>query len=218
MGYKFNRSSTGDFGPRGPAVIKVREKQGLMRVEFRDEKLGKHTLKLSKQPEKLFEGRWNVQLNSDKTEVFSFHPFSGSYQGKVLKFASKEGEPPQFWESKGQYPDWMFTVILVITSPEKFAGIEVPYFPRHRFTEEQADDGKSYIGIGKGKHGDNLLKFLRLCDVEKQGPMPYKANPLPMIEKRILHNDKEFGFTIEGGYVSGLFPLSNSDSLEWDGE
>jgi len=216
MAYKFNRSSSGDFGPKGPALVKT--KKNLIRVEFKDDKLGKHTIKRTEKTQQLFDGRWIIQLNKDKNEVMSFHPYNGSFQGKVLKFACKDGEPPQFFQSGGQYPDTMFTVILTITSPSKFKGIEVPYFLRHRFTEEQTSDGKIYIGIGKGKHGDNLLKFLRLNNVESQGPMPWKTNPLPMVEKRVLHNDEEFGFAIENGYVSGVFGLSNTDSLEWDGE
>ena len=115
------------------------------------------------------------------------------------------------------YPDWMFTVILVISSPENLKGVEVPYFLRNRFTEEKDDEGKSWVGIGKGKHGDNLLKFLRLTGVEERGPMPFKSNPLPMVEKRIMHEPKEFGFTISDGWVDNVFPLSDSDSLEWDG-
>ena len=216
MAYKFNRSSTGDFGEKGAAIVKVSEAKGLFRVEFRDG--GKHTLKLDKKPEQLTEGRWKVSLNGDETEVFSFHPYAGSFQGQVKKFASKEGEPPQFWESKGKYPDWMFTVIIGITNPKNLAGVEVPYFLRNRFTEEKDEEGKSWIGIGKGKHGDNLLKFLRITGVEERGAMPFKSNPLPMVEKRVLHEPKEFGFIISDGWISDVFPLNANDGLEWDGD
>ena len=215
MAYKFNRSSSGDFGEKGAAIVEINKEKGLFRVSFKDG--GKHVLKLDKKPPQLTQGRWRVSLNKDQTEVVAFHPYSGSFQGQVSKLACKEGEPPQFWESKGMYPDWMFTVILVISSPENLKGVEVPYFLRNRFTEEKDDEGKSWVGIGKGKHGDNLLKFLRLTGVEERGPMPFKSNLLPMVEKRIMHEPKEFGFTISDGWVDNVFPLSDSDSLEWDG-
>ena len=214
--YKFNRSSSGDFGEKGAAIVKISEEKGLFRIEFKDG--GKHTLKLDKKPELLSEGRWMVQLNGDQTEVFGFYPYGGSFQGQVLKFASKKEEPPQFWESKGLYPDWMFTVIIGITSPDNLKGVEVPYFLRNRFTEEKGDDGKTYVGIGKGKHGDNLLKFLRITGVEERGAMPFKSNPLPMVEKRVLHEPNEFGFTINNGWIDNIFPLTPDSGLEWDGD
>jgi hypothetical protein len=215
MAYKPNRTSGGDFGEKGAAIVKVNQQKGLLRVEFKNG--GGHTLKLDKCPKQLTQGRWMIQLNGDEDEIFGFYPYSGSFQGRVKKFQAKEGEPPQFWESKGKYPDLMFTVVIEITTPEKLKEVEVPYFLRHRFDEYQEND-KSLVAIKGGKHGDNLNRFLTITGVWNKGPMPWKSNVLPMVEKRVLHENVEFGFAIEDGYVSGIFPLSNADSLEWDGE
>jgi len=216
MAYKPPRTSSGSFGEKGAALVQIKKDKGLLHVAFRNG--GEHTLKLDKCPPQLTQGRWMINLNGDETEVFSFYPYAGSFQGRVLKFQAKEGEPPQFWESGGKFPDWMFTVVFEITQPEKFKGIEVPYFLRNRFDEVQADDGKLLVGIKQGKHGDNLNKFLTLTGAWNRGPVPWKSNVLPLFEKRILHENVEFGFAIENGYVSGVFSLSSSDSLEWDGE
>jgi hypothetical protein len=42
--------------------------------------------------------------------------------------------------------------------------------------------------------------------------MPYKDNILPLIEKRVLHANKEFQFVMKNGWCDGFIPLDQPTS------
>ena len=78
-------------GERGQAQVRGDRKTVKMRFV---ESKNTFAFRRTRDTAKLRPGRWYVQLSSDESEIFSFHPWSGNFKGHVSGFAAKEGESP----------------------------------------------------------------------------------------------------------------------------
>lgn len=212
-------------GERGEAQV-VGDKKT---IKLRFEKTKNvRSFRRTKSTAKLYPGRWYVQLSNDESEIFSFHPWSGSFKGTVLEFASKDGEQPtpqikkvDFNTKDGKhikYEYLRFTVLIEITEPKKYAGITLPYLLAYNFLEAKDDQGRSIVGLmSKGNRTKDLAEFLRITGAD-QKPMKWSDNILPGLQRRILHVAKEFNFIIKDGWIDTLYEENEPEveDLDWD--
>jgi hypothetical protein len=225
--YRPHRVS-GDFkkGENGEAQVRLSKDKKKIQVRFEETK-NKYTFRRTKSIKQLLPGRtWFIQLNGDEDEVFNFHPWSGQFRGKVQGFASKEGESPapsvneRSYEGQ-KYQTVDFTAIVEITEPKKVAGITIPHFLRYNFREYMNEDGKSEVGLAaKGSRTKQLADFLDITGAWVQGPMKWKDNVLPAVERRILRQAREFNFIIKDGWIDTLFSADEPEveDADWDEE
>ena len=219
---------SGEFkkGENGEAQVRLSKDKKKLQIRFK-ETGNKYNFRRTKEIGQLLPGRsWFIQLNSDETEIYNFHPWAGQFTGKVQGFASKEGESPapsvndrSFEGQKYQTVD--FTVIIEITEPKKVAGITIPYFLRYNFREYENEEGKSEVGLAaKGARTKQLVDFLDITNAWAQGPMKWKDNVLPAFEKRILRQGVEFNFIVKGGWIDTLFSSSEPEveDADWEDE
>jgi hypothetical protein len=86
---------------------------------------------------------------------------------------------------------------------------------RYHFSEATEDE-KSVVAYShpKSKYTPMLIEFCDVTGVWERGVMPYKDNVLPLIEKRVMHEDKEFQFLMKGGWVDSFIPIDSPESEE----
>jgi hypothetical protein len=170
-------------------------------------------------PKGLKPGKWYLTLDSNNKKIFSYRPVNGLFVGKVQKFVARENEEPTPKTHIGQ--DWSyqyFTILLEITKGDN-KGLVIPCMLRYHFGEAQDEvDGKTESVVAyshiKSKYTPMLIEFCDVSGVWEKGPMPYKDNILPMIEKRILHESKEFQFVMKAGWVDSFIPIDQPMSEE----
>jgi len=215
MTYRPKRTkSEFEKGASGVAKVMLSKTGNTAKVIFKDGET--FTVKTSECPDNLKAGVWHVQMTGDESGIFSFRPVNAVVKGKVSKFVSGENEPPTPKTSKGKFPFEYFVVILEITEPEKFSGIEVPFVLRYKFDAVEDDSGNKVTGIKGGKYGDLLDEFLMLTGAWDRGAMKFKSNVLPDLEKRILHAGKTFGFIMKDGYVDSLYSEDSGVEEGWE--
>jgi hypothetical protein len=153
-------------------------------------------------------GKWYVTLDGDNKKVFGYRPVNGLFVGKVNKFVARNDEVPTPQTHIGK--DWSyqyFTVLLEITKGDN-EGLVVPCMLRYHFSEAQEDE-KSVVAYShpKSKYTPMLMEFCECAGVWNKGIMPYKDNILPLIEKRVMHEAKQFQFVLKAGWVDSFIPL-----------
>ncbi len=141
-----------------------------------------------------------VKLNAEGTKIWSIAPLPGTCFVKLLKFSSKENEPPIPWMSKermfekgGQKgiikPQLMFTVQYIVTSgPNKglTCSMSVPYAFKP-WTEGAETPVAQIAGQGVRK----LEEWLRINGIDfVQDSIPFSENILPALEKMLLPRAK----------------------------
>ena len=217
--YKPKKISSSFDGPRGIAKVRISKDGQKVQVLFQESE-DSYILKRENCPDELIPGEHSVSLNKDANEMFSFHPANGSFRGKVLEFASQENQDPVPKTSRGQYPFEYFTVRLKIVDPEEYKGITVPLSPRYHFGED--DEGNTGFMYPNSKYTPLVEDFCEYAGVWNRGPVKWKDNILPTLEKRILREGKTFQFVIKDGWVTTLFKDDKADDEEapWeeDGE
>ena len=143
---------TYDQGERGFAQVRYVDKHILVR--FKETK-NVHKFRKIKKYKKLTPGKWNIRLNGDETEIYSFTPISGNFRGKISSFVGGDDGPQpktkyvDFTRKDGKHVKYdydYFTVLVEILEPENRAGIEVPYVLRYNFLEAD-EDGESMVGL-----------------------------------------------------------------------
>jgi hypothetical protein len=190
---------------------------------------GEAQVKGNKKTVKLRPGRWYVRLSSDESEIYSYHPWSGNFKGKVAEFAAKEGEPPvprlkdvDFYNDKGKhikYSYYYFIVLIEILEPKKLAGLLVPHRLNYNFLEAKDEQDRSIVGLmSKGNRTKDLAEFLKITGADKGKHMKWKDNILPVLERRILRIDNSFNFIIKDGWIDTLYQTDEPDPAEdnWD--
>lgn len=215
-------------GERGEAQVKGDKKT--IKLRFTKSK-NTFAFRRTRDTKNLRPGRWYVQLSSDESEIFSFHPWSGSFKGRVLEFAAKDGEPPvpkvkkvDFTNDEGKHIKYQyqyFIVVIEIVDPKKLAGVTIALRLNYNFLEAKDEQGRSIVGLmSKGARTKDLGEFLQITGADTK-PMKWKDNILPVLEKRILRADREFNFIVKDGWIDTLYQVDEpvtEDEADWDDE
>lgn len=187
----------------------------------------KKTIDLDREncPANLKPGNWMVQISGQGDKMLNFRPILGNFTFRVKGFAASENEEPKpktkdvSFEKNGKKQEYSydyFTALLEITEG-KYQGLEVPYMLRYHFQDDMLD-GKMVVAYSKGgsKYTDYLKEFLNVSGAWDLGPMEYKDNVLPDLQRRILHADKRFNGTMKDGWlVSGSFlPFDEPEAVD----
>lgn len=215
------------YGERGAAETRLSENKKEILIRFRDSGK-KFRVRRTKELAKLFPGKWYIQLTADEDEIQNFRPLSGNFKGVTEKFASKEGEEPKpktapvkYTLKDGKevsYEKVSFWVLIKILEPEKYAGIVVSKEFRYNFREAIVD-GKSVVGfMSKGDRTKELEEYCDLTGVWNRGPMPWKDNILPDVQKRILRENQPFMFLMKDGWIDTLYEATPDEESDNDAD
>jgi hypothetical protein len=198
-------------GNSGIANVKMGGDHSKVKVTFEE---GGTELITTEFPKELKAGRWYITLDGNNKKVFGYRPVNGVFIGKVNKFVARNDEPPMPQTHIGvkgtDGKNWSytyFTILLEITKGEN-KGLIVPCVLRYHFTEAQEDE-KSVVAYShpKSKYTPMLVEFCDVSGVWEKGVMPYKDNVLPYIEKRVMHEAKEFQFVLKQGWVDSFIAI-----------
>ena len=220
MTYKPKTISSGFSGITGAAKVKFTPDKKQLKIRL-DETGKVYTIKYSKDTvpfKNIPEGSWMVTIAQDGSKLIGMRPIMGMFQGHVIKFPAQEGQPPTPRTSNGEFPFQYFTVLIELTSPKNVAGMIVPFSPRYNFSEVD-EDGKAVVGIShpKSKYTPMLMDFLDATGAWERGPIPFKDNILPILEKRILKADSTFSIVMKEGWVTTIMGES-AEETEVDDE
>ena len=206
-------------GPSGVATLlegKKNDNQGrkrpVVQVKFEDGSTYYVYKTKDTVPSYVQNGTFFVSLNQSKNKIESMRPVSGTMRGKVKNFVAREGEQPVPRTRQGQYgPYEVFSVILQVTKPEKYAGMEVYLEMPFKFVSTTVTvNGENHevlaIPISKSKSVEMLDNFVLATKATAKQHIPYSDNPLPTMEKRILRAEAEFDWTMKDGWVSDILP------------
>ena len=205
-------------GPRGIGKVQVNKAKGKVRVTLLDEDEKKHVYDLDMDdcPTYVQPGEFKVSLNSDHDKMYGMYPANGMVKVKVERFLSEEDKPPaprtEDVPKTGEYNAYSydyFTVLLEIVD-KKYKGMIVPLRLRYHFTgglEEIKGKEKNVVWYDKpgSKYTGMVVDFCEATGVWIAGPMPWKANILPMMQKRILSQGLAFPIVLKDGWVNTIF-------------
>jgi len=205
-------------GPRGIGKVQVNKAKGKVRVILVGENKKKeiYDLDMENCPTYVQPGEFKVSLNSDHDIMYGLHPANGMVRVKVNKFLSEEDKPPtpktEDVSKTEDYPAYSyeyFTVLLEIDQ-KKFKGMIIPLRLRYHFKgtlEEVKKKEKEVVWYDKpgSKYTPMLVDFCEATGVFDRGPMPWKANILPMMEKRIASLNQSFAIVLKDGWVNTIF-------------
>lgn len=197
-------------GNSGIATVKVAGNKSKVKVIFEED--GKELI-TTEFPEGIRPGKWYVTLDSNNKKIFGYRPVNGLFVGKVNKFVARNDETPTPQTHIGK--DWSyqyFTILLEITRGDN-KGMLIPCMLRYHFAEAE-EDGKSVTAYShpKSKYTPMLVEFCDVSGVWNKGVMPYKDNILPYMEKRVMHENREFQFVLKAGWVDSFIPLDQPTS------
>jgi hypothetical protein len=196
----------GDFdGDVGFAKVEISKSGKSVRVTFLGDDKKEYIVKKDKCPSTVQAGTWAVRMSGDGQKLMNIRPISGVYKGKVVKFA-KQGDEAPAPRTNEKWGYQYFTILIEITDPEKVRGMEVPAIFRYYFGEMVDDGGNHVVGYTKlgSKYAPLLSDFMDASGAWDKGPMKYKDNVLPWIEKRILEADKEFQFVMKDSWLDSF--------------
>ncbi len=217
MAYKPGMTKT-KKGPRGIGKVQVNKAKGKVRVTLVDEDNKKeiYDLDMENCPTYVQPGEFKVSLNSDHDIMYGLHPANGMVKVKVNKFLSEEDKPPtpktEDVVKTAEYPGYSyeyFTVLLEIAQ-KKFKGMIIPLRLRYHFKgalEDVQGEEKEVVWYDKpgSKYTGIVVDFCEATGVFDKGPMPWKANILPMMEKRIASLNQSFAIVLKDGWVNTIF-------------
>lgn len=166
-------------------------------------------------PEEIRKGTWFITMSSDEKKVLGIRPANGIFKAKVQKFVAQEGQDPAPRTKVG--PDWSYDFFLVLVEllDENVKGMTVPCMLRYHFGEAD-EDGKSVVAFThpKSKYTPLVIEFCEVTGVWARGAMPFKDNILPLMEKRIMRENRTFQVVLKGGYVDSFLELDNAEADE----
>lgn len=209
-------------GPSDVATVEISPDKSKVRITFKKDG-EKYILGKNECPENIRKGTWFVTLTEDKKKILNLRPANGVFTAKVTKFPAPENEVPPIRTKIGK--DWSyryFIAIITLLNPE-VKGMEVPVILRYHFGQAEEDE-KTVVAFSnpKSKYTPQLIEFCDVTGVWNKGMMPYKDNVLPMLEKRILYENKTFQVVIKNGFadsfmeVDGVVSQAEEDESEED--
>lgn len=226
--YKPKFKQGGGFGPSGVAHIEVHPKNAdRVRVTIKPETWNRETQQLDIGEPVTAElsradcptdiqrvirpGIWYVAMDSKLNKIYGFRPVDGVFDVVFDEFSYKENEVPVPRDKTNvQYPYKYFTAVLRIVDGEA-KGMKIPYTLRYHFDMElepvdQAGTVRETVAYShpKSKYTPPLVDFMQASGAWKRGPMPYKDNILPMLEKRIKEANLSFKVVLQRGQVRSI--------------
>lgn len=220
MAYKPPRVGRG--GPKGIATVSLGKMNGkkAVRVDYDDDKA--YTVLASNCPDYVQEGKFFVVMSAQKDEIQRMSPVNGQFTGKVSQFMAQEGKPPvpktRSYQNKDWKPYQYFAVFVEVTDPERYKGMEVYIELRYHFGEAQEEINGTMRRVAaitnlRSPNTGTLEEFLDATGVWEHGPIKYSDNILPILQKRILTNDREFGLILKDGWLQ-YFIIPDENTLE----
>jgi len=208
---------------KGKAKVQKGKANGkeVLGVTFEDNTETTYSILRKDAPSYATTGMFYVRLSQDKTKIDSMSPLNGSFKVKTSSFPSKEGEEPApYVVVNKQYgtSSEKFNVLLEVVGP-KHAGMSIllilPYYWFESAQEEVK--GKMYDVLGliepkKPSPGHRVLRnYLLVSGAWDAGPIQFKDNVLPSLQKRILRANKEFDVVLQDGFVSTIVMEDDED-------
>lgn len=192
-------------GLSGVAKVAISPDKKKAKVEFKED--GKAVI-VDEFPSTLTPGTWFVTLDSDDKKVLNHRPANGIFTCKVQKFPAPEGEQPAPRTKQGADWSYQYFIALLEIVQGDVKGLIVPAILRYHFGEAVEDD-KSVVAFShpKSKYTPQLVEFCDVTGVWARGAMAYKDNILPMMEKRILREDRKFQVVMKNGYADSFLEL-----------
>lgn len=213
MAYKPNKLST-EYR-RGIALVRRAKNAPQVQIQFEDEE-NAYVLNIKNCPSVVLSGRFNCTLNGDKTKLLAIYPPDGMFKVRVDGFAHKDGEPPAPKTFVGaQWSYQYFTALLEIAEGGE-TGMIIPAVFRYHFGE---DNGVVAYSHAKSKYTAMLDDFCSIAGAWERGEMKYQDNILPMLEKRILRENRTFNILMKDGYLNTIFAdtrVIEEDDVELD--
>lgn len=227
MGYKPKMKAAGGFGPQGVAKVEVNPKdRNMIRFTLKARSWDKETqtekfemlkgnVVRSDCPEDLQDmiraGIWFISVNKDLDKIYGFRPVDGVFDVVVDRFSAQQDQPPTPKEFRGDKWSYLyFTAILRIVGGNE-DGMKIPYTLRYHFDKElepvdQAGTKREVVAYShpKSKYTAPLVDFMDAAGAWEKGPMPYKDNILPMLEKRIQEQKRTFKIVLRQGQVHSI--------------
>lgn len=228
-GYKMPKVSKS--GPMGLAKVQIGTKTGKVKVNITYkvdgvERTDDFILDKENCPKWIQAGKsglYRVKLSGDKTKMFAAVPANEQVVCRFKEFSAEEGQLPAPKKVEGgQYGPYMQMIMILEVVEGPYQGMEVPVFMRYNFIPlEDEDSGKTIAALPAyktAKHLKLLEDTLYALGVLEFGPLPYKDNMLPTIQKRarkaIDENDTKVLATLQDGYVNAIAPVVGN----WDDE
>lgn len=219
-------SSGGSNAPRGFAKLEVGTTS--LKVTFKEG--GSYVIKKTNAPPYLkLAGKFYVRLNSDEDEILYANPIRGMFKANAIEIVAEEGKAPtprtrtrEGKNQKGEHYKEEFEEFIVVfrINEGKYKGFRIAYFLRYKFDE--GDDGVAML-YGYGKYTDQLDDFLDVVGVYDRGPMKFKTNLCPAIQKRFQKAKKEVNLIMKNGFIDTLYGEDmvgddDEDSPNWTDE
>ncbi|RMD61432.1 hypothetical protein D6833_08265 [Candidatus Parcubacteria bacterium] len=215
--------SKGGLGPIGEAKVKVSVNGTRVGVRFipdedKDLPEGTITLNVEDCPKWVRAGRFIVGLNEDLNKMTLIKPIAGMARLRFVRLARNRDDEIilQSVETKWGTHE-VFKAVFEITSPDKWAGMQVT--KRFRFYFKPFVDGdKTVAGISKNPersaYAAELLDWLTYSGVLEK-PLGWKSQDpvrlLAKIEKRAQTADRELLATFKDGWVEQLYPVEEDE-------
>jgi hypothetical protein len=224
MPYKPKRKKVEfDANPNGKARIKKSKEKGKIIVwfspenenEFADKKYVVNEWPDYIKPKQMEGVEWYVKLDGNGNKIFSIYPTEGMFEGHCIGLVSKEGEEPQVRFKDNQFGGYHYFIPLVEFTSD-YPGMTIPYlwndgvkpYPnmlRYNFAGDEETGETVYTSWGDNSiHTPKLDEFLTVTGVWDKGPIKWKENILPTIQKRIVKANKTFKFVLKNGFFVTL--------------
>ena len=222
---KINKSSSQYSGTKGTAKVGLNPDRSKAQIDFY-KKEGNNEVHIkrivvSTFPDYLKTGRWYVRMSSDDKEVLSANPQKGMFTVRVNKFVAPENEEPTPKSKEGNYNGKPYTyqefyVWLETLKPDSFQGMPLFLTLRYNFDGEYIDMKGKQVEVVGYSHPQSastgmLMDFCDATGVWEKGPMPYQANILPVMAKRIAHANKTFQIVYDEGWPKTIFSMDTEE-------
>jgi len=162
-------------------------------------------------PDTVRPGTWIVVMNKAKDRLFRLSPVGGIHTAVFHDIVRQEGNPPIPQTFSGKTRDGRpfsylyFRPLFLITEGEA-AGLTVGYrwglhYLFDSFTDDQGREVAGYSAALTSKHVQELHRFLTAVGVFDDGPLPFKANLLPVIWRRARQANKLVRIAVVDGFI-----------------
>lgn len=198
----------------GLAIVQIHPSQPKVRVTVKGEEGAKdkvYTLDKEECPSYVQNGTFFVSLNADGSKMYGMRPRMGLFKAKVKEFvAAKDKEPMPKTKTApdGSYTYMTFSVLVEITEGE-CKGMVIPVNLPYNFQEAQKDipgrgmQSVTQISHPKSKRTPKLIEFLDATGIIKKD-IPWKENLLPLMQRMILKEDRQFQIIVKDGWVDSI--------------
>jgi hypothetical protein len=207
-------------GISGVAKVEVHPSQPKVKVTLKPTEEGakpvSYVIEKEDCPEYVRSGMYMVNLSGDGKKMYSIRPITGMAKFRVKQFMAKKDAEPAPKTVNGKFGPYMtFAVEFEIVEGEN-KGMTIPGSYPFDFIESMEEvPGKGTLPVlnvkkkQKSPGNDRLWELLEVSGVISL-VMPYKENPLPMLQKHMLHQAKVFTGAYKDGWMTSLFASEES--------